>query len=80
MKWPALAASHVEDIEDICRKFLIELLEDMCPKDAISRLWPFHFEEALKVRNKSASEELDRIVQDHKSYPINYNHYYMRLT
>ncbi|KAH7117540.1 interferon-induced GTP-binding protein Mx [Dendryphion nanum] len=75
-KWPELATSHVEDIADVCRNFLETLLEDLCPKDVISRLWAFRFEEELKERYRSATAELDRIVQDLKGYPINYNHYY----
>ncbi|KAF1979861.1 hypothetical protein BU23DRAFT_637299 [Bimuria novae-zelandiae CBS 107.79] len=76
VKWPSLAEAHVEDVADVCRQFLTNLLEDMCPKDVISRLWSLHFVEALKQRNDAASNELGRIVYDHKEYPINYNHYY----
>jgi len=76
MKWPSLAEAHVENVADVCRQFLTNLLEDMCPKDVISRLWSLHFEEALKQRNDAASNELGRIVRDQKEYPINYNHYY----
>ncbi|KAF1971349.1 dynamin family protein-like protein [Bimuria novae-zelandiae CBS 107.79] len=76
VKWPTLAEAHVEEVADVCRQFLTNLLEDMCPKDIISRLWSLHFEEALKQRNNAASDELRRIVYDHKEYPINYNHYY----
>jgi hypothetical protein len=76
VKWPTLAEAHVEKVGDVCRQFLTNLLEDMCPKDVIPRLWSLHFEEALKQRNDAASNELGRIVYDHKEYPINYNHYY----
>jgi hypothetical protein len=47
----------------------MDLLEDMCPKDVISRLWSLHFEEALKQRNDAASNELKLIVYDHKGVP-----------
>jgi GTPase SAR1 family protein len=76
VKWPDLAKAHVEEVAEVCRQFLMGLLEEMCPKDVISRVWSLHFEEALKKRNDAASDELGRIVYDHKGYPINYNDSY----
>ncbi|KAK7178351.1 dynamin family protein [Paraphaeosphaeria sporulosa] len=76
VKWKSLTEAYVEEVAEVCRQFLANLLEDMCPKDVISRLWSLHFEEALKGRNDAAAGELGRIVDDHKGYPINYNHYY----
>jgi hypothetical protein len=32
--------------------------------------------EVLKTRHQAALVELEKLVQDHKDYPINYNHYY----
>ncbi|PVH91396.1 dynamin family protein [Periconia macrospinosa] len=75
-RWPELAANHVEDITEVCRVFLEHLMDELCPKDIISRLWTFHFEENLKTRNETASKELDQIIEDHRGHPINYNHYY----
>lgn len=31
---------------------------------------------ALKKRHQAALEELDKLLQDRKDFPINYNHYY----
>lgn len=31
---------------------------------------------ALKTRLKAALDELDKLLQDRKDFPINYNHYY----
>jgi hypothetical protein len=79
VKWKSLAEVHVEEVAEVCRRFLTDLLEDMCPKDVISRLWSFHIEEALKERIDAADGELQRIVDDQKGYPINYNHNYTDL-
>ena len=74
--WQGLARQYLESVERICSKFLIILLEDKCPKDIVSRLRHSLVEDALKARYDSALEELGRIMEDNKSYPINYNHYY----
>ena len=74
--WQGLARQYVEDVEGICNKFLKILLEDKCPKDIVFRLRQSLVQDALKVRYDSALEELGRIMEDNKSYPINYNHYY----
>ena len=60
----------------MCGKFLNILLEDKCPKDIVSRLRQSLVQDALKARYDSALEELGRIMEDNKTYPINYNHYY----
>ena len=74
--WQGLARQYLESVEAICNKFLNILLEDKCPKDIVSRLRQSLVQDALKARYDSALEELGRIMEDNKSYPINYNHYY----
>ena len=74
--WQGLARQYLESVEEICNRFLKILLEDKCPKDIVSRLRQSLVQDTLKVRYDSALEELGRIVEDNKSYPINYNHYY----
>ena len=74
--WRALARQYLESVEGMCSRFLNILLEDKCPKDIVSRLRHSLVEDALKARYDSALEELGRIMEDNKSYPINYNHYY----
>lgn len=74
--WQGLAKEHLDNVERICNRFLKILLEDKCPKDIVSRLRHSLVQDTLKVRYDSALEELGRIVEDNKSYPINYNHYY----
>jgi GTPase SAR1 family protein len=75
-KWQFLAVDHIECVADQCSKFLKTLLHDKCPKDVESRLWDGKIHDALKERSRLASEELARIMEDAKGYPINYNHYY----
>ena len=74
--WQTLAKQYLEIVEKICSKFLNILLEDKCPKDILSRLRHSLVQDALKARYDSALEELGRIMEDFKGYPINYNHYY----
>ena len=41
-----------------------------------TRLWSSKIEDALKLRFDSSAREMERIMEDIKSYPITYNHYY----
>jgi hypothetical protein len=75
-KWNSLAMDHIERIASVCEAFLKQLLEDKCPKDVKSRLWSHKLEAALKTRRQSAIEELQKIIEDAKSFPINYDHNY----
>lgn len=75
-KWEDIAADHVENVASLCSKFLQSLLQEMCPRDVYSRLWSSHFEDALRERQKAASQELGSLLEDAGGYPINYNHYY----
>jgi GTPase SAR1 family protein len=75
-RWKTIATNHIEDVVDVCRQFLQNLLQELCPKDVQSRLEASHIEEALKSRCIAASKELEQIMDDLREYPINYNHYY----
>ena len=75
-KWHGLAEEHVVEVAEICRRFLDRLLQEKCPKDVHSRLWSSQIEEVLEARNAAAFRELETIMEEVKSYPINYNHYY----
>ncbi|KAH9217655.1 P-loop containing nucleoside triphosphate hydrolase protein [Leptodontidium sp. 2 PMI_412] len=74
--WKQLAVEHIEDTSRVCEKFLDRLLDDKSPKDVKSRLWAFTILDALKRRREAAFRELDLIMEDIRSFPINYNHYY----
>jgi hypothetical protein len=75
-KWQLLAVDHIESVSSQCGQFLKTLLHDKCPKDVESRLWDSKIHDALRERSRDASEELAKIMEDIKDYPINYNHYY----
>ncbi|KAL2043237.1 hypothetical protein N7G274_004297 [Stereocaulon virgatum] len=74
--WEDLAKVHLANVAEVCGKFLDILLEDKCPKDVASHLRSYLIEPALDNRKKLALRELEEIVKDVMSYPINYNHYY----
>ena len=75
-KWQLMAEHHVEDVADVCERFLDALLREKCPKDVYTRLWSSKFEDALKMRFDASAREMERIMEDVRSYPITYNHYY----
>jgi len=75
-KWYRVAESHVEDVADVCNRFLDALLREKCPEDVYTRLWSSKIEDALKLRFDGSAREMERITEDIKSYPITYNHYY----
>jgi hypothetical protein len=75
-KWQLLAVDHIERVSSQCSQFLKTLLHEKCPKDVESRLWDSKIHDALRGRSQEASEELARIIEDIKGYPINYNRYY----
>jgi GTPase SAR1 family protein len=75
-KWRSFAEAHIEEVARVCEKFLDHLLGEKCPKDVKSRVWPSQILDALKDRRHAAYRELDLIMEDARSFPINYNHYY----
>ena len=75
-KWRQIATAHVEQVADVCSRFLQVLLKDMCPADVRARLWASQIQDGLKVRNVAAFQELDKIMEDAQNHPINYNHHY----
>ena len=74
--WSSLAKDHLDAISQACRRFLRDLLEEMCPEDVRSRLWSSQIQDVLKEREAFAIRELEKLTEDLKSYPIDYNHYY----
>ncbi|TVY46721.1 Interferon-induced GTP-binding protein [Lachnellula occidentalis] len=75
-KWEKLAGEYVDTIAALCRSFLRNLLEDLCSDDVRRRVWSLRIQDALKVREQAAKKELSLLIEDHRNYPINYNHYY----
>ena len=75
-KWQPMAEYHVKDVADVCERFLDALLREKCPKDVYTRLWSSKVEDALKMRFDASATEMERIMEDIRSYPITYNHYY----
>ncbi|KAI9808036.1 MAG: hypothetical protein M1827_007542 [Pycnora praestabilis] len=75
-KWQQMAEHHVEIVADVCNRFLDALLREKCPKDVYTRLWTSKVEDALKLRLDGSASEMEKVMEDIKSYPITYNHYY----
>ncbi|KAI6399614.1 hypothetical protein MCOR20_008756 [Pyricularia oryzae] len=71
--WGELANAHADLICDICENFLSNLLEKQGAKDVTPRIWLVpHYQQ----RKAAAHEELRKLLEDLKGFPINYNHYY----
>lgn len=75
-KWNGIAADHVDRVAQVCRDFLSILLNEKCPDDIRPRLMSFHILEKLKLREQAAMDECEKLEDERKSYPVNYNHYY----
>jgi hypothetical protein len=71
-----MAKHHVEDVTNLCNRFLDALLREKCPKNVYTRLWSFKVDDALKLRFDDSIKELEKIMKDIKSYSITYNYYY----
>ena len=74
--WSQLAVEFLDQVNDVCSRFLAILLQDKCPKDIVLQLQALLVDDVLKARYKGALQELGRLIEDTRGYPINYNHYY----
>ncbi|KAI9892241.1 MAG: hypothetical protein M1814_001700 [Vezdaea aestivalis] len=75
-KWQEVAERYIDDVSELCHRFLRTVLADKCPKDIQAKLWRSHVEDVLKSRTEAAQDELKKILAEVANYPINYNHYY----
>ncbi|KAH0423710.1 dynamin family protein [Colletotrichum camelliae] len=74
--WEALASRQVEQVSELCKSFLANLLEQKAPKEVQGRIWSYMVQDTLKQRKQAAYDELAKLIRDIKDFPINYNHYY----
>ncbi|KAJ5471832.1 P-loop containing nucleoside triphosphate hydrolase protein [Penicillium diatomitis] len=74
-KWHLFAFAHIVQITGLCCSFLECLLSIQCPRDIHIRLWPT-IHDQMTTRRTLAIEEMEKILEEMSSYPINYNHYY----
>ena len=63
-------------VASICKIFWNTLLEQRCPEDVQTRLTTVRIQDGLNTRFEQALEELERLIQDKKDFPMVYNHYY----
>ncbi|KAH7012256.1 interferon-induced GTP-binding protein Mx [Microdochium trichocladiopsis] len=74
--WEHLAKDHVHSISQLCEKFWANLLKHRAPQDIRSRIWARMVHKQLQLRKSAASQELGKLLEDLRGFPINYNHYY----
>ncbi len=70
------AKNHVEHISSLCRTFVYDILNDICPSDVARRLKSSSVVDSLRKRLVEAKEELDKLLTDKRRKPVTYNHYY----
>lgn len=75
-KWSAMAIKHVERVFHVSKIFFESLLQEKCSKDVYTRLSALKVADSLQKRCQSALHEVEMLVQDKRSFPITYNHYY----
>ncbi|KAL3712031.1 hypothetical protein TMatcc_000726 [Talaromyces marneffei ATCC 18224] len=74
-KWDVFAKEHIDQASSACQRFLKHALDSMAPRDIFHRLWPRILGD-LTTKRQHATDELEKILKDIRSYVINYNHYY----
>ncbi|KAI0024064.1 interferon-induced GTP-binding protein Mx [Xylariomycetidae sp. FL0641] len=75
-KWEELAGDHITAVRTICERFLTDLINAKAPPELKTRLWSSLVPGEIKMRHDAAFGELQKLIQDKKEFPINYNHYY----
>lgn len=74
--WKVFATRHIDQLSGVCESFLKNLLESRAPLDVRTRIWASRILPALKGRRQLAYGELEKLMEDIKNFPLNYNHYY----
>lgn len=74
--WERLATAYVEGMLNVCDEFLRDLFKAKCLPDIQIRLYVTRIQDALDRRANEAKKELGKLMEDVRSFPINYNHYY----
>ena len=60
----------MDAVSQLCRRFLLNMLLEMCLEDVCSRLRSSEIQDALKERNASATRELELLIENIKRYLI----------
>lgn len=73
--WSDLAQAHTEEMAELRKNFVEEVLKEICTPDIFSRLGPLCIEQALRERFEGAEAERRKIIDDNRRYPATWNHY-----
>ena len=74
--WEKLASAHIEQVFGICRQFVDHVLEHTVPPEVQSALMELKIQPALEEAFSQSRIELSKIIEDKRSHPMTYNHYY----
>jgi hypothetical protein len=74
--WEALARNHVNTVADVCKNFVLHVLDLTAATEVRAKLLTLTVLPALKRAHEAAIIELKLIIEDKKRHPITYNHYF----
>jgi hypothetical protein len=74
--WGKLAVHHIAHIAALCEAFCHALRNHLAPRRISNGYLDTVIEEALAKRVQAAKVELGKILEDEKSPPLTFNHYY----
>jgi hypothetical protein len=75
-RWESMAEQHIEAVSKVCKRFIHDVVSNLASPDIASRLISHSVESSLDAAETKAREELKQLLEDTKSHPISYNHYF----
>jgi hypothetical protein len=74
--WERIAKKHINSISELCKKFVLHVLDSLGTSDVREKLSTSLILPLLKRAHADAISELERIMDDKSHHPITYNHYF----
>jgi hypothetical protein len=70
--WPNLAAQHVQEIHELCKEFLIQVLQHVWPKQIQNRIWAGFIQSKIDKSFEEAQKELNKLNANRLRYVTPY--------
>jgi GTP-binding protein EngB required for normal cell division len=64
--WPKHAADHIKDIHKLCEDFLLQVLQEVFPKQIQTRIWTRFIQSEIDCMLRNAQKELGMLMADRK--------------
>lgn len=75
-QWETLAQNHVDNIWEVCQRFVRNAIAESTNKDVFESLFTYHLDKIMEDRLADAKQELERVMADQRRHAMTYNHYY----